>query len=420
MLAPLAEGTTTVLGLLDSEDVRATERAMRQAGAAIRSGAAGEWKIEGPIAWEEPGIIDCGNSGTTARLLLGLLAGAGLPAVLKGDESLSRRPMDRVVYPLQAMGARIRYLGPEGCLPIELEARRSGSLRPLRHRPRIASAQVKSSLLLASLTSGVRVEVDEPARTRDHTERLLGALGVTVESRPGPEGAARVRLDPTGRAPVLPPNIEVPGDFSSAAFLLAASWLGAGPVEARDVGLNPRRTGLLRVADEIGAPYEVQRAVEPADRGSGASVAGPEPTGTLRAWSGRLRSFEVDGRLLPDLLDEIPVLAVLAARASGVSRIREAEELRRKESDRLAVLATNLKTIGVSCREQADGLEIVGTNRPLAGSVRPAGDHRIAMAFGALSVSPDCNLSIEERECVSVSYPGFWRDLERIARPEAA
>jgi 3-phosphoshikimate 1-carboxyvinyltransferase len=329
--------------------------------------------------------------------------------------------MDRVVYPLQAMGARVRYLAREGSLPVELEARRSGSLRPLSHRPRVASAQVKSGLLLAGLTAGVRVEVREPAPTRDHTERLLRALGVAVGSEASPAGVPTIRIDPVDRGHRLSlPSVSVPGDFSSAAFLLAACWLGTGAVEVRGVGLNATRTGLLSVADEIGARYEVDRRAD-AFAGS-AELGGPaeEPVGTVRAWPARLRAFEVDGRLLSSLVDEVPVLAVLAARASGVSRIRGAEELRRKESDRLAVLAHNLTAIGVSCRERPDGLDIEGTAEALAGRARPDGDHRIAMAFGALGVSPGCEISIEEPECVSVSYPGFWQDLERIGRSEAA
>lgn len=415
MVAPLADGPTTARGLLDSADVRATERAMRQLGASISEPVEGGVVIAGPVRWQPPGTIDCGNSGTTARLLMGLLAGLGLPAVLVGDASLCERPMDRVAYPLQAMGAKLRYLGEKGALPIELAARSSGSLRPINHRPRMASAQVKSCLLLAGLAANVRVEVREPAATRDHTERLLRRLGAPLSAVAGPNGAPTVRLEPRNGQPLRLRPIAVPGDFSSAAFLLAASWLGAGPLKVRGVGLNPTRTGLLSVAERMNASWE---AVGGSKTAAG-EVSDEEPVGDLRVRPATLRAFEIDERELPGVVDEVPVLAVLAARARGTSRIRGAAELRSKESDRLAALAENLSRIGVSCREHPDGLDIEGTERPLAGLVRPRGDHRVAMAFGALGAAPGCDIAVEQPECVDVSYPGFWRDLDRLSRSEA-
>jgi 3-phosphoshikimate 1-carboxyvinyltransferase len=411
ILATLAAGPSTVHGILRSDDVRATTEAMRQLGASIQE-EGGETRIAGQVQWRAPEEeIDCGNSGTTARLLLGLLAGLGIRAVIRGDTSLSRRPMERVVYPLQAMGARIRYLAGEGRLPLELEARRSGSLRSLRHRPRMASAQVKSCILLAGLASGTRVEVAEARSTRDHTERLLDAMGAAIDVDRTKDGGAVVLLEP-GRQPseLSPLRLRVPGDFSSAAFLLTAGWLGAGEVQVLRVGLNPTRTGLLDVARDMGARFDLAEE----------DVQALEPTGEMRAVPSRLRAFDVDSRALSHLVDEIPVLAVLAARASGVSRIRGAEELRLKESDRLAVLAGNLGRLGVRCRELADGLEIEGTDAPLTGRVRCEGDHRIAMAFGALGAAPGCRISVDEASCVSISYPSFWRDLERISASEAA
>jgi len=411
VLATLAGGPSTVQGLLRSDDVHATADAMRQLGASIRE-EGDETRIAGEVQWRAPEKeIDCGNSGTTARLLLGLLAGLGIHAVIRGDPSLSRRPMERVVYPLQAMGARIRYLAGEGRLPLELEARRSGSLRSLRHRPRMASAQVKSCILLAGLAAGTRVEVSEARTTRDHTERLLDAMGAGIAVDRTTDGGAVVSLEPDRQPSGLSPlRLRVPGDFSSAAFLLAAGWLGAGEVQVLRVGLNPTRTGLLDVAREMGARFDLTEE----------DVQAREPTGRVRAVPSRLRAFEVDSRALPHLVDEIPVLAVLAARAAGVSRIRGAEELRLKESDRLAVLAGNLGRLGVRCRELADGLEIEGTDAPLAGRVRCEGDHRIAMAFGALGAAPGCRISVDDASCVSISYPSFWQDLERISASEAA
>jgi len=411
ILATLAAGPSTVQGILRSDDVRATAEAMRQLGASIHE-EGNETRIAGQVQWRAPEEeIDCGNSGTTARLLLGLLAGLGIRAVIRGDTSLSRRPMERVVYPLQAMGARIRYLAGEGRLPLELEARRSGSLRSLRHRPRMASAQVKSCILLAGLASGTRVEVAEARSTRDHTERLLDAMGAAIAVDRTKDGGAVVSLEPVRQPSELSPlRLRVPGDFSSAAFLLAAGWLGAGEVQVLRVGLNPTRTGLLDVARDMGARFDLAEE----------DVQALEPTGEVRAVPSRLRAFDLDSRALPHLVDEIPVLAVLAARATGVSRIRGAEELRLKESDRLAVLAGNLGRLGVRCRELADGLEIEGTDAPLTGRVRCEGDHRIAMAFGALGAAPGCRISVDEASCVSISYPSFWQDLERISASEAA
>ena len=404
MLAPLATGESRVRGILAADDVRVTESAMLALGASIQTAPDGCTRIIGPTRWKEPdGEIDCANSGTSARLLTGLLAGLGIAAILRGDASLSDRPMDRVVYPLQAMGARIRYLEREGRLPIRLEARRSGSLRPLRHRPLVASAQVKSALLLAGLTARVRVAVSEPGPSRDHTERLLQAMGACVSVDRAARAGPIVTLEPAQAASTLSPlDTTVPGDFSSAAFLLAAAWLGAGEVRVGRVGLNPTRTGLLEVAGAVGARFEVEA------RGGDAG----EPFGDVRAFPSRLAAFELDCRSLPSLIDEVPLLAVLAARATGTSRLGGAEELRVKESDRLANLARNLAAVGIRCREHADGLEVEGTDAPLAGRVHPSGDHRIAMAFGVLGTAGDCKISVEDRDCVSVSYPSFWRDLE--------
>jgi len=389
-----------------------TAAAMRQMGASIPEDWTGEVTIDGPVRWRAPPApIECGNSGTTARLLLGTLAGLGLPAVLRGDPSLTRRPMDRVVYPLQAMGARIRYLECHGNLPVELEERRSGSLRSLKLRPRVSSAQVKSCLMLAALTAGVGLDVLEPGRSRDHTERLLHAMGAPIGFREGPVADPWIHVEAGGVAGELAPlDMTVPGDFSSAAFLLAAGWLGTGPVELRGVGLNPTRTGLLDVARSMGARYEVETSGSEAE----------EPVGRVAAWPSRLRSFDVDAGLLPGLIDEVPVLAVLAARAEGVSRLRGAGELRVKESDRLSILAANLRRLGVTCREQDDGLDIEGTDQPLRGTVRTAGDHRITMAFGVLGSVPGCDVSVDDPDSVAVSYPDFWRDLSRLSGTEAS
>ncbi len=405
MLAPLAEGRSRVRGLLDADDVRSTARAMRALGAAVPEDWTGEVVLEGPAEFRDAaGTVGCGNSGTTARILCGLAAGLGRAAVLDGDRSLRGRPMDRVVYPLQALGAGITYLEEEGRLPLELERRTSGSLRPLVHTPRVASAQVKSSLLLAGLADGVRVEVREPGRSRDHTERLLAAMGAPVEWGPEGDGARAALEAPEGERHRLEPlELRVPGDASSAAFPAAASLLGAGPVRIEGVGLNPTRTGWIEVLRRMGGRVEVE------ERGREAG----EPVGDLVVEPSDLRGFEIRPEEVPRLLDEVPVLAVLAARARGSSSLRGAAELRVKESDRLALLAENLDRLGVACREREDGLEIEGGDGRLEGRVRTGGDHRMAMAFGALTAAGH-RVEVDDPDCVEVSYPAFWRDMDRL------
>lgn len=406
LLAPLAQGTSRLRGLQDGADVRATAAALRRLGARVPDPRPGELAISGPAGFRDATeTLDCRNSGTTARLLVGLVAGLGVAARLDGDASLRRRPMDRVVYPLQAMGARIAYLGPPERLPLRVEARVSGTLRPLRHRARVASAQVKSCLLLAGLAARVRVEVVEPGRSRDHTERMLRAMGAPVSF--GPEdGGGRARLDPEGWDGRLSPlEMEVPGDPSSAAFLVAAALLAGRRLRVARISLNPTRTGWLEVLEEMGAE------VRPVPAGESAG----EPVGDLVVEPEELRGFDVGAGRVPRLLDEIPVLAVLAARASGVSRLRGAAELRVKESDRLALLARNLEAIGVRCRELGDGLEVRGATGRLEGRVVTGGDHRIAMAFAVLGRAPGCRIEVDDPGCAAVSYPSFWEDLDAVA-----
>lgn len=405
MLSTLAHGTSRIRGLLDARDVRSTAGALVDAGASVPTSDWEEVRIAGPADLTGPRDgVDCGNSGTTARLLMGMLAGLGLEAVVDGDASLRRRPMDRVVYPLQAMGARMDYLDEEGRLPVRIHPRASGSLRPLRHRPRVASAQVKSCLLLAGLTSGARVEVVEPGRSRDHTERLLESMGAPI--RHGPEGeGARVTLA-SGEQPaeLRPLDITVPGDASSAAFLVAAALLAGRPLRLVGVGLNPTRIGWIEVLRRMGAELRTEETAEEAG----------EPVGSITVRPSGLGPFEVDRRLVPRVLDEIPVLAVLAARGRGTSVLEGAEELRVKESDRLTLLADNLERLGVVCDERPDGLRIEGSDARLEGSVTTGGDHRMAMAFGILRADADARVEVDDPGCVAVSYPGFWDALETL------
>lgn len=402
ILSTLAQGESVLTGVPVSLDVASTIACLQALGAQIDQDPGGVIRVAGPARWSPPtGRLHCGNSGTTARLVIGLLTGLGLRAELEGDASLMRRPMDRVVYPLQAMGGRIAYLGQPDRLPVRVEARASGGLRALRYRPRVSSAQVRAALLLAALSGRTDLEIIDRLRPRDHTERILRSMGVHVDSRVTGPGE-RIRLQAAGWDGQLSPlRANVPGDLSSAAFLIVAALLAGRDLTIRQVGINPTRAGFLRVLQEMGADLSVkQRGVE----------AG-EPVGDVTVRPSRLRPFTVEESMIPQLIDEVPALAVLASRVEGISVIRGAGELRVKESDRLTLLAGNLAAVGVVCEESKDGLQVQGSRATLRGVARTGGDHRIAMAFGVLGASPDCDITVDDRACVAVSFPGFWEEL---------
>ncbi len=409
MLAPLADGSSRIRGLARGADVGATGAAMRALGASsIEPFEAGDpIEVNGPVQLRSPeSVIYCGNSGTTARLMMGLIAGSSAGATLDGDESLRRRPMARVVEPLRRAGALAREVGEPGHLPIEIEGR---ALSPIEHEGEVASAQVKSALLLAGLMSRVPVTVVEPGASRDHTERMLRAMGAHVEAEPFGEGM-RVSLQALAD-PLKPIDMAVPGDFSSAAFWLGLAVLGGcgGGVRVEGVGLNPSRAGFLRVLEAMGASLD---AVTTHDEAG-------EPVGDVVARPSVMQGIEIPPEWVPSLIDEIPILACVASRAAGTTVIRGAQELRVKESDRIAALHANLVALGISSRELADGLEIEGGGRALSGVVETRGDHRIAMAFGVLGAVPGNTIAVDDTSCAQVSYPGFWDELTRIALPEA-
>lgn len=411
MLAAVAEGESRLRGLLAGADCRSTAAALRALGCRVPPLPDDGREIRvvghGPDAWHEPpGELDCGNSGTTARLLLGLLASRPFDARLTGDPSLRSRPMGRVADPLAAMGAQVRFLGPDGRLPLEV---RGGTLREYHHHSPKASAQIKSAVLLAGLGAGVPVRVTEPARSRDHTERLLAGLGRAVRAEPTAQGW-HVALDPDA-APLPPLDLTVPGDPSSAAFLAALATLAdSGELRVRATGVNPTRAGFLGVLARMGARIGLENE----------HTAGGEPVADLVIRPARLRATEITPAEIPALIDEIPVLATLAARAEGETRITGADELRVKESDRIAAIVANLRVLGAEAEELPDGLVIRGTDRPLAGRVRTHGDHRIAMAFAVLGALPGSRVQIDDPACVDVSFPGFWATLDRLAGRRAA
>ena len=414
ILGGMADGESLIRGALRGADPVATGQALTALGveiAGLDGSADGDLRIRGRglRAWREPNeALDLCNSGTGARLLAGALAAQPLAAVLKGDASLSGRPMRRIAEPLSRMGATVEYLERDGHLPMRVAG---GALTPLRHESAVASAQVKSAILLAGVGAGVAVEVREPRRSRDHSERMLEAMGVRVVEE---EVAGSWCVEIASQQPRLEPlDMEVPGDFSSAAFLVAWALLAGhrAPLTVRGAGLNPTRTGLLPVLARMGARIEVVPR----------ETAGGERTGDLRvgAQPAQLKAVEVGGGEIPGMIDEVPILAVLAARAEGVTRITGAGELRVKESDRLAALAGNLRRIGVAAEELSDGLEIEGTDRPLAGLVESFHDHRIAMAFGVLGATPGCEVRVDDPTVADVSFPGFRELLGRV-RDEGA
>ncbi|MCE2421761.1 MAG: 3-phosphoshikimate 1-carboxyvinyltransferase [Gemmatimonadetes bacterium] len=412
LFAPLAGSDSTVANLPGGEDVRSSIRVMEGLGAkfSLDDGETGG-TIRGGCRLRSPvGTLDCGNAGTTARLVSGILTGLGLKARLDGDASLRTRPMRRVFYPLQAMGARLDLPGGAYTLPVQFRPRATGSLRTLVHRPRVASAQVKSALLLAGLTGGIRVEVKEPALSRDHTERMLGAMGAPVDFDPDRRGEGRVILDPSGWDGELAGfTLDIPGDPSSAAFLIVAGILARRSVHLADVSANPGRTAFLDLVEQTGTT--VEREVHPPRAG--------EP---VQSWTvkppDRVRPFSVGGADIPRLIDELPAAAVLAAVADGVSEIRDAAELRVKETDRIAAIAANLEALGVEVDERVDGISVrgraPGTPNRLAGAVRAFGDHRIAMAFGALGLVTGAGIEVDDPKVADISFPGYWKELKRF------
>ncbi|HEY8485234.1 MAG TPA: 3-phosphoshikimate 1-carboxyvinyltransferase [Longimicrobiales bacterium] len=406
MLSALARGTSVLRGLLPGDDPQSTARVLRALGCSVpvlpEDGSPIVVNGRGLRGLSAPAeVLDCGNSGTTARLMLGLLAGYSFRSTLTGDESLRSRPMRRVTEPLTRMGARMVELGEPDRLPIQVEG---GRLEPLDYASPKASAQVKSALLLAGLTGRARVRVSEPVVSRDHTERMLRAMGapIRLERREGEPPA--VVLEPVEF--LEPLDLVVPGDFSSAAFFLALALLSpAGGIRISGVGVNPTRTGLLNVIARMGGEVAQDELRE---------VSG-EPVADLVVGPARLRATEVTPDEVPSLIDEVPVVAILAARAEGETRITGASELRVKECDRLAALATNLRAVGVEAEELPDGLVVRGTDAPLSGRVRSFGDHRIAMAFGILAALPGNEIEIDDPDVVRISYPGYWQALEASA-----
>ncbi len=406
MLVALAVGQSDIRGLLEGEDVLATAEALRGLGAQIEPVAEGHWRVHGVGVGgllQPRAALDLGNSGTSARLLMGLIATHPLQAVLTGDASLSRRPMARVMEPLARMGAEF-LASPGERLPLTVR----GAVRcvPIRYELPVASAQVKSAILLAALNTLGTTEVVERWPTRDHSERMLAAAGaqIAVETD-GPTRNIRI----TGEADLRPMSIDVPGDPSSAAFfLIAASIVPGSAVTLCNVGMNPTRSGMVTVLRAMGADIV---ELDPRE-------VGGEPVADLLVRHAPLSGVVVDPALAPTMIDEFPALFVAAAFASGRTTTRGLEELRVKESDRLATMARALRTIGAAVEEQADGLTITGSGGdPLPGSDEPIVthfDHRIAMSMAIAGLHSRAGTAIDDMTPVATSFPDFVTVLEGL------
>lgn len=398
MMGALATGDSRVTGILQSADVQSTADILRALGVPIPNLSA-DFVIRGVgrRGMKAPaGPLQCGNSGTSARLLAGIVAAQSFASTFVGDASLSRRPMRRVTRPLEQMGATVT-LPEHGGLPMTIAG---GHLRSIAYLSETSSAQVKSAVLLAACAAGIPASVTEPVQSRDHTERMLFARGMHVHVERVALGHC-VHIAPIEQLQAC--DAPIPGDPSSAAFFAGlAAMAGRGQIVLSGVCVNPTRGGAFAVLSRMGAAIEFDHHHD----------AGGEPIATLTTKPGRLVGTTIGGAEIPTLIDELPLLACVAARAEGETVITGAAELRVKESDRIATVVANLRAIGVEADELPDGLRIVGSDKRLIGSIVTHGDHRIAMAFGVLGAVLGNRIEGDDRGCVAVSYPSFWTDLE--------
>lgn len=401
LLGALAKGTSVIENFSPAADPQSTLSCLKQLGIITERPTPQTLIIhgKGKQGMQPPRTaLDCGNSGTTMRLLAGILAGQPFSSTLTGDASLSKRPMLRIARPLWQMGASLTLT--DNHAPITLSP---ASLQGITYPLPIASAQVKSCILLAGLFAKGDTKVIERTPSRDHTERMLD-LPIEEQSE------QRIILLPEGWE-VPPQHLTIPGDFSAAAFfLVAASILPDSELLIPQVGLNPSRTGLLTVLQAMGADITIENY----------QTTGKEPVGDLRVRSAPLRGIEIGGSLIPNIIDEIPVLAVAAAFAEGPTIIREAAELRVKETDRIRAMALNLSRLGVAVKERDDGLEIYGPSRPTGGVVESYGDHRIAMALAIAALGASGPVTIQGAEAVHISFPSFWQELAHLTAMEQA
>lgn len=398
MLGSIAKGKTQITGFLNGEDCLHTIDIFQQLGVSIeRDGTNVTVDSPGMQGWQTPsGALYAGNSGTTARLMLGILAGSTIKSVLTGDESLSRRPMNRVTLPLSFMGASIAGDLDGNLLPLSIIG---GTLTAIDYDMPVASAQVKSSILFAGLNVKGTTTISEETVSRDHTERMLVQFGADVQV----EGN---KVHVKGGKKLRGTNVIVPGDISSAAFFMAAAAMIKGSsVTFTNVGLNPTRTGILDVLKNMGARVEILEKVD----GIG------EPYGTVKISNEGLQGTEISGDLIPRLIDELPVIALLATQADGTTIIKDAGELRVKETDRIAAVTSELAKIGANIEATDDGMIIHGPTELSGGTLASYGDHRLGMMAAIAALIASAPIRIEDPACIAISYPGFFTDLETLA-----
>ena len=397
IFAAVAQGPSRIRNLSGGDDNSRTVRAFRQMGVEIvrdRDALCVDGK-----GWDglrvAAGPIDCGNSGTTMRLLSGLLAGRPFHSELDGDSSLRQRPMKRVIDPLSQMGARIRSRSGNGLAPLDIDG---GGLHGVQYRMPIASAQVKSAIILAALQAEGKTVIEEPQRSRDHTEVMLGGFGGRISV-----DGLTIAID--GRPELAGQSVRIPGDISSAAFFLAAAAMIPGSdLVIRDVGCNPTRDGVLEVLQRMGASIELT------DRRFEAG----EPVADIHVTGGALRGIDVGAELVARTIDEYPILAVAAAVAEGVTTFSDVKELRYKESDRIAAMTEGLRALGVAVEEREDGMTIQGGRRFRSGAVRSHADHRVAMSLAIAALRSDDGVEIDDASCVEISFPAFFDLLAEI------
>lgn len=401
MLAAMSNGPCVIRGFLPSEDCLSTVGAIRALGIEIERPDEETLIVHGQrrVFTAPKGDIDCGNSGTTMRLLAGILAGQPFRSRLTGDPSLSKRPMKRIMEPLQQMGANITAEGKDNRPPLVIEG---GKLSPIHYISPVASAQVKSAVLLAGMFAQGKTSVTEPSQSRDHTERMLEYFLVRPQKQD-------LTVSIHGGQTPESRDFQVPGDISSAAFwMVAAAANPRSHLLVKNIGLNETRTGIISVLVRMNA--HVREAVQTEEA---------EPLGTIEIKGARLKGTVIEGKEIPNVIDEIPILAVAAALAHGTTIIRDAGELRVKETDRLTAIATNLRAMGAQVVELEDGLEIIG-GAPLHGArVESFGDHRIAMAFAVAGLFAEGETVIQDVDCVNTSYPGFYKQLEQVIKDSA-
>ena len=405
MLGALAVGETRVSGLLEGEDVAATAAALRALGATIERDDDGTWRVNGVGVGglaEPDGVLDLGNSGTAVRLLAGICASHGFTTFMTGDASLRGRPMGRIIEPLERMGARFEARSG-GRLPLAVIG--AGQPLPIEYRLPVPSAQVKSAVLLAGLNAPGETCVIEPAPSRDHSERMLRRFGAQVDVEARSDGGSTIAV--TGYPELQSCVLTVPGDPSAAAFPMAAALIVPGSdIVIRQVGVNPGRVGLLQTLREMDARIEMGPRRE----------LGGEPLADIAVRAGPLRAVEVPAARAPSMIDEYPILSVIAACAEGTTRLHGLAELRVKESDRLGATAAGLRAAGVTVTERDDGLDIVGCGGPPTGGglVATHLDHRIAMAFLVLGMASGRPMTVDDGSMIGTSYPGFVADMNGL------